>query len=241
MPNVDLNSPVSNITICIHQPDFVPYLGFFQRLLISQHFILLDDVQFIRRGWQHRDRIKGRNGPIWLTLALRKGDYHQLINEVELSSDPSWIVANLNLLRECYGKAKYFAEVFPRVEAIYYTGHRRLIDFNCALLGLAMEYFDISVSISLASEYGVDTKSSARLLDLVRCRQGDTYLTGTGSRDYLDEEMFKEAGVRVMWQDFRHPVYPQLYGDFEPMLSCLDLLFNCGHDAASVLRSTLSD
>lgn len=229
------------VTICIHQPDFVPYLGFFQRLLMSQHFILLDDVQFIRRGWQHRDRIKGRNGPVWLTLALRRGDYHQLINEVELSNDPNWIADNLNLLRECYGKARRFPEVFPRVEAIYRAGHCRMIDFNCALLDLAMEYFDISKSMSRASEYDINATSSARLLALVQARQGDTYLTGTGSRDYLDEEMFQTAGVQVMWQDFRHPVYPQLYGDFEPMLSCLDVLFNCGRDAASVLRSTLND
>lgn len=208
---------------------------------MSQHFILLDDVQFIRRGWQHRDRIKGRNGSIWLTLALRKGDYHQLINEVELSDDPKWIEDNLNLLRECYGKASHFTELFPRVEAIYRAGHRRMIDFNCALLDLSMEYFDISILISRASEYGIDTTSSSRLLALVQAKQGDTYLTGTGSRDYLDEEMFRSAGVRVMWQNFRHPVYPQLHGDFEPMLSCLDVLFNCGRDAASVLRSTLND
>lgn len=227
-------------TICIHQPDFVPYLGFFQRLLMSQHFILLDDVQFIRRGWQHRDHIKGRNGSIWLTLGLRKGDYHQLINEVELSDDPKWIEDNLNLLRECYGKARHFAEVFPRVEAIYRAGHRRMIDFNCALLDLAMEYFDISIPISRASEYGITTASSTRLLTLVQATQGDAYLSGTGSRDYLDEEMFRAAGVQVIWQDFRHPVYPQLHGDFELMLSCLDVLFNCGRDAAAVLRSTLN-
>ena len=227
-------------TICIHQPDFVPYLGFFQRLLMSQHFILLDDVQFIRRGWQHRDRIKGRNGQVWLTLALRKGDYHQLINEVELSDDPKWIEDNLNLLRECYGKARYFDEIFPQVESVYRAGHRRMIEFNCALLDLAMKHFDISVPISRASEYGISTTSSVRLLALVQARQGDAYLTGTGSRDYLDEGMFRSAGVQVIWQDFRHPVYPQLYGDFEPMLSCLDMLFNCGRDAASILRSTLN-
>jgi len=228
-------------TICIHQPDFIPYLGFFQRLLMSQHFILLDDVQFIRRGWQHRDRIKGRHGAVWLTLSLRKGEYHQLINEVELSEDPKWITDNLNLIRECYGKAGHFSEVFPLVEAIYRAGHRRVIDFNCALLDLAMEYFDITIPMSRASEYGINATSSARLLELVQARQGDTYLTGTGSRDYLDEDMFRSAGVRVRWQDFKHPVYPQLYGDFEPMLSCLDVFFNCGRDSASVLRSTLND
>ena len=208
---------------------------------MSQHFILLDDVQFIRRGWQHRDRIKGKHGSTWLTLALRKGEYLQLISEVELSDDPKWITDNLNLIRECYGKAEHFSEVFPHVEAIYLAGHRRMIDFNCALLDLAMEYFDISITMSRASEYGISATSSARLLALVQARQGDAYLTGTGSRDYLDEAMFRSAGVRVMWQDFKHPVYPQMHGNFEPMLSCLDVLFNCGRASASVLRSTLND
>jgi hypothetical protein len=228
-------------TICIHQPDFAPYIGFFQRLLISQDFILLDDVQFIRRGWQHRDRIKGRHGLAWLTLSLRKGNYYQRVNEVELSEGAKWIDDNLNLLRECYGKATCFAEIFPRVEAIYHAGHRYMIDFNCAMLDLALGYFDIAIPISRASEYGINATSNTRLLALVQAKNGDVYLTGTGSRDYLDEEMFRSAGVRVIWQDFRHPVYPQLHGDFVPMLSCLDVLFNCGHDAARVLRSTLND
>lgn len=227
-------------TICIHQPDFVPYLGFFQRLLMSQHFIVLDDVKFIRDGWQHRDRIKSRHGSTWLTLTVSKGSHHQHICEVELSETKKWIESNLNLLRECYSKATHFSEIFPQVEAIYHAGHSRMIEFNCALLDLAMGYFDIAIPISRSSEYDINVSRSARLLALVQAKQGDTYLTGTGSRDYLDMEMFQAAGVQVIWQDFKHPVYPQLHGDFEPMLSCLDVLFNCGRDAAGVLRSTLN-
>ncbi len=229
------------ITICIHQPDFAPYLGFFQRLLMCRHFILLDDVQFISRGWQHRDRIKAQKGPTWLTLSLRKGDRYRHIREVELGDDPEWIDNNLNLVRACYRKAAHFNEIFPRLEAIYHAGHHRMIDFNRAVLDLAMEYFEIAVPTSLASEYGINKSKTARLVALVQAAQGDTYLSGTGSRDYLDEEMFRAAGMQVIWQDFKHPLYPQLHGDFEPMLSCLDVLFNCGRDAAKVLRSTLHD
>lgn len=227
--------------VCIHQPDFVPHLGFFHRLLLADHFILLDDVKFIKDGWQHRDRIKSRNGSTWLTLSVRKGSHHQHINEVVMAEGNKWIDHNLNLLHECYSKAKYFPEVFPQVESIYRGDHRRMIDFNCALLDLAMGYFDISIPITRASEYGIATTSSTRLLALVQAKQGDTYYSGTGSRDYLDEEIFRAAGVRVIWQDFTHPVYPQLHGDFEPMLSCLDVLFNCGREAAGVLRSTLKE
>lgn len=224
------------VTVCIHQPDFAPYLGFFHRLLSTDHFIVLDDVQFIRRGWQHRDRIKTRMGTTWLTLSLQKGDYHQQLKDVLLSADGKWIDENLNLIRESYSKAPYFDLIFPRVENIYHSGHVRMIDFNLAFLQMAMELLEIEPPISLASSYGVKSTSSQRLLDLVQAVGGDNYLTGTGSRDYLDEALFANSGVSITWQDFSHPLYPQLHGGFEPMLSCLDLFFNCGNRSARVLR-----
>lgn len=226
-------------TVCIHQPDFIPYLGFFHRLLSTDHFIYLDDVQFIRRGWQHRDRIKTRDGSTWLTLALRKGDYYQEIRDVQLSIDDKWIDDNLNLICQSYAKAPCFDLVFPQVEAIYRAGHTRMIDFNLAFLRMAMGLFEIKVQTSLASTYGVTTASSQRLLDLVLAVGGNNYLTGTGSRDYLDESLFEKAGVKVTWQDFGHPVYPQQHNGFVPMLSCLDLFFNCGERSAQVLRGEM--
>ncbi len=228
-------------TICIHQPDFVPYLGFFHRLLSTDHFIYLDDVQFIRRGWQHRDQVKTKGGATWLTLTLQKGDYHQQIKDVLLSSDGKWIDGNINLIQQSYSKAPYFELVFPRVEAIYRGGHTRMIDFNLAFLNLAMDILGINVRTSFASNYGLTSASSQRLLDLVLAVGGDNYLTGTGSRDYLDEALFKRGGVRVTWQEFKHPVYPQLHGSFMPMLSCLDLFFNCGEHSAQILRGGRRD
>ena len=223
--------------ICIHQPDFVPYLGFFHRLLLSDHFIILDDAQYIKGGWQNRDQIKGRNGPVWLTLSIVKR-FPQAINEVMLQDDPQWIEDNLNLLRECYARAPYFDEVFPHIEAVYRGGHRRMIDLNIAMLQLAFDYFEIDIPMSFASQHALQSKSTQRLVDLVQLQGGTTYLTGTGSRDYLDEALFTQAGIEVEWQRFKHPVYPQQYGDFVPMLSCLDVLFNCGRESAALLRST---
>jgi len=223
-------------TICIHQPDFAPYLGFFERLLHTDHFILLDNVQFIRRGWQHRDQIKGPGGISWLTLSLQKGDYYQKISEVRLSSDEKWKRENIDLLKRCYSNAPYFDLIYPQLETIYGAGHQRLMDFNLAFLDMALRLFHINVQISFASSYSVTSRGSQRLLDLVIENKGDNYLTGSGARDYLDEEIFEQSGVNVSWQNFKHPTYSQLYGDFQPMLSCLDLFFNCGSDAADILR-----
>ncbi len=226
------------LTVCIHQPDFAPYLGFFHRLLMADHFIILDDAQFIKGGWQNRDRIKGKQGPAWLTLSIVK-KFPQQINEVMLDSKGQWIDDNLNLLHDSYVHSTCFDEVFTRVEAIYRSGHQKMIELNVAMLQLAFEYFGIAIPLSYASQYAVTGKSSARLVGLVKATGGDNYLTGTGSRDYLDEALFNEAGIKVEWQQFKHPVYPQLHGGFEPMLSCLDIMFNCGKGAADVLRSTL--
>lgn len=215
----------------------MPYLGFFDRLLHTDHFLILDDVQFIRRGWQHRDIIKSREDTPWLTLSLKKGEYHQKILDVKLSEEVGWIKSNLNLISECYSKAPYFDLVFSQVESIYHAGHKRMIDINMALLRMALNLFEIDVTISFSSEYFITSTSTQRLVDLVSAVNGDIYLTGPGSKNYLDEYLFDLAGIRVRWQNFKHPVYPQLHGNFVPMLSCLDVLFNCGPDAAKILRS----
>ncbi len=224
-------------TVCIHQPDFAPYLGFFDRLLLADEFILLDDAQFIKGGWQNRDQVKGKNGPVWLTLSIVKR-FPQAINDVMLPDDSRWIDDNLNLLRECYVRAPHFAEVYKAVEAIYRGGYQRMVDLNVALLGLALDYFDIVIPMSFSSRHALKSKSTLRLVELVRLHGGTTYLTGAGSRDYLDEEQFTRAGIAVEWQRFSHPVYPQQHGEFVPMLSCLDVLFNCGRESATILRST---
>jgi hypothetical protein len=227
-------------TVCIHQPDFLPYLGFFHRLLTTDHFIYLDDVQFIRRGWQHRDQIKTRDGVAWLTLSIQKGHYHQQIREVLLSTDDKWVEDNLNLIRQAYAKSKYFNDVFPLVQSIYQAGHARMLDFNLAFLNLAFVLLDINVQTSLSSELNSAASSTRRLVDLVTAVQGKNYLTGNGSRDYLDESLFNKAGINVIWQNFKHPVYPQLHGDFVPMLSCLDLFFNCGSHSGEILRESVN-
>ncbi len=105
--------------ICIHQPDFVPYLGFFDRLLTCDLFIVLDDVQFIRRGWHHRDKIKTRTGDAWLTLPTRKADYTATIREIELALDPdAWVPKHLNLLRENYAACPNFDRYFPALDEV---------------------------------------------------------------------------------------------------------------------------
>jgi hypothetical protein len=224
--------------VCIHQPDFVPYVGFFDRLVTSDVFVLLDDVQFLRRGWHHRDKIKTLKGSDWLTLNLQKGDYHQKINEVILHPDrKAWVPGCLGLISENYRKAPFFAEVFSDVERIFNTPHKNLVEINLEFIRYLLKAFDIEIEMVFASEINVATTKTQRLIDLVKGVKGTHYLSGTGAVDYLEPSLFEDADIVLEIQDFQHPTYPQLHGNFIPYLSSLDLLFNCGPQAKDILRS----
>ena len=226
--------------VVIHQPDFAPYLGFFHRLLFCDLFIVLDDVQFVRKGgWHHRDKIKTPRGEQWLTLSVEKGRLATRIKEVLLSTRPAWIEDNLNLLRENYRKAPYFGLYFPLIHELYSRGFTKMIDLNMAFLDFFYDVFELQVKRRLSSDLDVDGSSNQKLINLIKAVGGSHYLSGVGARGYMNERLFDNEGIIVEWQDFHHPVYPQLHGPFAPNLSCIDLLFNCGPKSAEVLRSCL--
>lgn len=228
----------SRKTVCIHQPDFAPYLGFFHRLLKVDTFVIFDDAQFVSKGkgWNNRDKIKTPRGEQWLTLHVQKGPLGQRINEVKLQNDPKWIDSLLNLIRENYRKARFFDAYFLRFEAIMHKRHDLLIDLNLEILNFLYEIFGIDVEIILASSLNAIGSKNERLIDILQKIGATDYLSGVGARTYMDEAKFNDAQIRVHWQNFRHPVYPQLHGNFIPYLSSLDLIFNCGSEAKNILH-----
>lgn len=228
-------------TVCIHQPDFIPWIGFFDRLIRSDIFVLLDNVQFLRRGWHHRDKIKTANGPMWLTVPVKKkGRYRQLINEVEIDNSRNWRSEHLKSYQTWYGRAPYLSTYFPGIQEIYERDYRLLVDLNVALLEFLMEAFEIQIEACFASSLDVAGKRTDLLVEIVKAVDGNVYLSGLGARAYLDEAKFARAGIQVVWQEFQHPVYPQLYGEFVPYLSSLDFLFNCGEQCKMLLRAQMA-
>lgn len=214
-------------TVVIHQPDFIPYLGFFHRLLYADLFVILDDVQFLRRGWHHRDKIKTVNGDSWITVEVKKAHQQTKINQMLLNQS-DWKQQHLKMLIYSYKKAKYFNEIYPFVEQCYAQNNDRLMDFNMTLIQMMMKLLDINVGIKYSSEYNLATTSNELLVDILRKVSATHYLSGIGAKDYFKSNPFDEAGISVVWQDFKHPIYPQLHGEFIPYLSTLDMLFNCG-------------
>jgi len=225
--------------VCIHQPDFLPYLGFFHRLLFTDIFIILDDVQFIRRGWHHRDKIKTRDGVKWLTVPICKGDYYQKINQVLLDKNKhKWIRNHLNLLKANYRNAHDFDKYFLRIKELYLLNHTKLIDLNMSFLHFFLELFDINIKIMYSSQLNVEGNRNLKLISLLKAVGACHYLSGLGAKAYLKEDLFFKEGITVEWQNFDHPVYHQLHGEFMPNLSCIDILFNCGAYAKEILWST---
>ena len=215
-------------TVVVHQPDFFSYLGFFHRFLHADVYVALDSVQFSAANWTHRDKIKTAKGAAWLSLSIQRCPLATPIKEVALSPDGRWREANLNLLRQNYRASPFFDEIFAPVEALYARLLDGLTEFNLASIDLVCGLLDISIPRVLASTLATQSRSSELVAELVEAVGGSTYLSGQGARDYHDQAPFERRGIAVAWQEFRHPVYPQLHGAFVPGLSVLDALFNCG-------------
>ncbi|HJR56530.1 MAG TPA: WbqC family protein, partial [Rhizomicrobium sp.] len=211
----------------IHQPDFLPWLGYFHRLLEADLFIALDHVQFVTgtsRSWTHRDVIKTPQGAKWLSLRVQKAPFGISIRDVQLAPGREWRQDNLNLIRESYRKAPHFAEVFPRLEELYTQPIENMAEMNLASLDLLEDMLDVKTPRLISSQMSPQGSSTAMLVDLLRKAGATRYISGQGARAYLDESLFAKAGIELVWQAFHHPVYPQLHGPFLPMLSSVDAL-----------------
>jgi hypothetical protein len=218
-------------TAVIHQPDFMPYLGFFDRLLHADVLVLLDSVQYVdatSRSWTHRDKIKTPQGERWISLSVKSAARDTPINKIELSDSVDWRRNHLNLLQQNYRKSAFFSEIFPFVQALYDSPYTLLADFNRASIELLMGLLDIQIEILPASRFATHGRSNELLVEILKEVGASRYLSGIGARAYFRPEPFEAAGIEVTWQNFVHPIYPQLHGDFIPHLSSIDLLFNCG-------------
>lgn len=227
-------------TVVIHQPDFIPYLGFFHRFLQADEYIVLDHVQFPPRNWTHRDKIKTARGEEWLTLSTKKTPRDTPINQVELSTDVDWAKDHLNILHENYRSTPFFAEIMPHVQTLYANPPRLLAEFNMQSIQMILNLLDITIPTVFSSAMSPQGNRNALLVDLLKKTGATHYLCGSGSRDYLDVPAFETAGIQVVWQNFTHPAYPQPFGEFIPFLSTLDALFNCGTEQTQkMLRSQI--
>lgn len=230
----------ANKTVVIHQPDFMPYLGFFDRLIHADIYVVLETAQYVSRGWMNRDKIKTAKGEQWFTVNVKKAPQTTPIKEIMLFEDEGWKKNNLGLLHDNYRKAPYYNEIMPYIKELYAGTYKYFWDFSFASIKMLINLFDIDIEIVFASDLNPQGKNNRMLVDILNKVEAKTYLSGVGAENYYDPQVFEEAGIKVIWQDFKHPVYPQQFGEFIPYLSSIDLLFNCGIEKSrKILRGEL--
>ena len=219
-----------------HQPEFIPYLGFFSKISKADLFVIVDHIQFNKKYFQNRNKIKTREGWMWLTVpVITKGRFEQKIREVEINNSLNWQRKHWASITLNYQKAPFFKEHSGFFEEVYSKEWRLLSEFNEAFIRYILGQLELDVDVLKSSELGVTGQKTDLLIDICKKTGADTYLQGSGGRDYVEVEKFQDAGLKVVFQDFEPPTYPQQFGEFIPNLSIVDLLFNVGPEAKNYL------
>ena len=220
--------------VAIVQSNYIPWKGYFDLIQKVDEFILLDSVQYTRRDWRNRNRIKRREGVIWLTIPVKvTGKYFQSIRETEVS-DPSWAEQHWVKLKLAYGKAPYFPTYSARLEALYdkASTFQLLSEVNFLFLTELCKILEISTKITIDSHYQSSGAKTERLVSLCQGAGATEYLSGPAAQDYLLPNLFNDVGIQLSWMDYAgYPEYSQLYPPFDHSVSILDLLFQTGPEA----------
>lgn len=222
--------------VAAHQPQYLPWLGYFDKICRADIFVLLDNVQFKKNEWQNRNKIKTANGWQWLTVPV-KYKFPQLINEVEINNKDRWQHRQRQALISNYRKAACWSFLEEFFEEVFNTNWQFISQLNIHVVKRLVDMLGIKTSLHVASELGEFSEDpDDRLIALTKHFDADTYLAGGGGREYMDMEKYTESGIRVAFQEYEHPVYNQLFGDFEPFMSVVDLVYNYGEKSLEVLR-----
>jgi hypothetical protein len=231
--------------VAAHQPHYLPWLGYLDKLAKADLFVVMDDLQFEAQNFQNRQRVKLVDGPAWLTVPLERGVQCDRIldKRIDSASHPkhSWRHRHWSTLETNYRRAPHWSRYADELRDVYTRPWTSLVELDLHMLGLARKWLAIKTPILLSSELGLVGAKTDRLVDLCRTLGARAYLTGSGgSQGYLDIEKLGRAGVGVIWQAFEHPTYPQRYPErpFDSHLGFIDLVLNCGPASRNVLFAT---
>jgi len=221
--------------LTIHQPEHMPWLGFFHKSSLADCLVLLDNVQFRKNYFQNRNRIRNATGWSWITVPVhRKSD--TLIKDVVIPENGNWRKKWWNSIYYAYGKCPYFKAYADQMKETIDREWRLLSELNISLIKLLNRFFGIEVDYVCSSDICAEGAASDLILDICRKLGAKVYLSGISGREYLNESDFVQHHIRIAYQKFFHPIYHQRYEPFEPRMSAMDLLFNHGPDSLDIIR-----
>jgi hypothetical protein len=227
------------VRVTIHQPEFAPWIGFFDKAARAETMILLDDVQYRKNYFHNRNKVRTSDGWSWITVPVRRTGLETLLCDARVAVEDHgrWRHKIQSTITQAYGRSQFFASIMPSLDSILEAASDRLVTMNAAIIDLAFQHLGISTKLIWSSDLSVEGTGSDRILNLCRAVGAKSYLSGVSGRDYLDLDSFRREHIDVEFQEFHHPVYDQAYPGFEPQMSVLDALLQMGPEAASLLSN----
>jgi len=223
----------TNKSVAIVQSNYIPWRGYFDLIRAVDEFILFDDMQYTRRDWRNRNKIKTPSGLMWLTIPVEtKGKFCQSIKDTQIS-DAYWMKRHWESIVHNYARSRYFREYRALFEEIYLNCNERFLSqINYRFLTAICDILKINTKISWSMDYHLVDGKTERLVELCRQAGATEYLSGPSARGYIDESLFESAGITLRYVDYSgYPEYDQLYPPFDHRVSIIDLIFNVGTDA----------
>lgn len=225
----------------IIQPPYLPWLGFFDRVLKADVLVLLDSVAMDRNSrtkFLNRNRLRTSNGWTWLTVPLERADRDQPIFDLRINQAEGWRRRHWKTIEANYRRANHFSEFSPRLEEIYARDWSQIVELNVELMKVLFDGLEVAPKIQRSSEFDLSSKGGDLLIDICHRVNADTYISGPFGRDYIDKAAFDRADIKLLFHDYHHPEYRQVFEGFEPYMSALDLLLICGREGRAVLESS---
>lgn len=219
-----------------HQPVYLPWLGLFHKIALADKFVSFNQVQYLPKDWNNRNKIKTNAGAIWLTVPVHKtGHREKPISDIEIDNTTPWQRKHWKSIYLNYKNAPHFSKYSDFFEDVYKKEWKNLTDLNDYMLKHFLEILGIKTEFLDARDFKFEGYKNALVLDMCKKLNADIYIFGKLGKDYADVDSFKSNGIEVIFQDYNHPVYPQMHGEFVSHISILDLLFNCGDKSLEIL------
>ena len=223
--------------VAIHQPNYLPYLGFFHKLSLVDTFVIMDDTQYDKK-FTNRNKIKVPGNWIWLTVPINKKHKFVANKIVEINNEENWQSDHFEKINRSYSNSKFFKKNYKAFfEKIYSKKWDHLFTLNYELIIQLIDWLDIKIEVIKESELNVKGNSTERLVNISKKIGAETYVSGIGGKEYMNEKMFETNNIKIEYQNFKCPIYKQVFNsEFIPNLSIIDLLFNIGPKSLSKLK-----
>ncbi|WP_392560003.1 WbqC family protein [Orbus mooreae] len=226
--------------IAILQSNYIPWKGYFDLIAMVDEFIFYDEMQYTKNDWRNRNKIKVNEGSRWLTIPVYSKGFQNSNQQIKdtIISDNSWNLKHWNIIKQYYKKSQYFGDYKLLFEDLFLNKEEKyLCEVNYKFIKAINEILGITTKLSLSTDYQLISGKTERLVDLVKQANGTEYISGPAARDYIDADLFAQENITLSWMDYSgYPEYNQLYPPFDHNVTILDLIFNCGPDAANYMK-----